>query len=71
VHRHPNYLADNLRINHNNVPVHSGLKNQPMVIILYDLKVSIKQSDQPGEHNTCTVVKISLVIGLDDIMDAV
>jgi hypothetical protein len=41
-----------------------------MVIILHDHKVSIKQSDQPGEHNTGTIVKISPVIGLDDIMDA-
>jgi hypothetical protein len=52
------------------VPINSGLKNQPMVIILHDHKVSIKQSDQPGEHNTGTIVKISPVIGLDDIMDA-
>jgi hypothetical protein len=53
------------------MPIHSGLKNHPTVIILKDLEIGIKQSDQPGEHNTSPVVKISLVVGLDDIVDAV
>jgi len=69
--RHPNDLTDDLRINSDNMPIHSGLKNHLPVIILNNLKIGIKQSDQPGEHNTSAVVKISLVVGLDDIVDAV
>jgi hypothetical protein len=53
------------------MPIHSGLKNHPAVIILNNLEIGIKQSDQPGEHNTGAVVKISIVVGLDDIMNAV
>jgi hypothetical protein len=41
-HGYPNDMADNLRINHNNMPVHRGLKNQPAVIIFHDLEIGIK-----------------------------
>jgi hypothetical protein len=53
------------------MPIHSGLKNHPAVVILNNLEIGIKQPNQPGEHNTGVVVKISLVVGLDDIMDDV
>jgi hypothetical protein len=53
------------------MPIHKGLKNQPAVIILNNLELSIKHSDQPGEHNIGAVVKISPMVGLDDIVDAV
>jgi len=53
------------------MPIHSGLKYHPAIIILNNLEIGIKQSDQPGEHHTGTVVKISPVVGLDDIVDAI
>jgi hypothetical protein len=69
--QYPNDLADNMRINRNDVAVHRGLKNQPTVIILHDLKICIKQPDQPGKYNAGTIVKISQVVGLDDLVNAV
>jgi hypothetical protein len=53
------------------MPIHSELKNHHAVIILNNLEIGIKQSDQPSEYNTGVVVKISPVVGLDDIVDAV
>jgi hypothetical protein len=35
--RNPNDLTDDMRINHNDVTIHRGLKNQPTIIILHDL----------------------------------
>jgi hypothetical protein len=69
--RNPNDLTDDMRINRNDVIVHRGLKNQPTVIILHDLKICIKQADQSGENYTGTVVEVTPVVGLDDIMNAV
>jgi len=60
-----------MRINHNNMTVHRGLKNQSTVIILHDLKIGIKQADKSGKDYTDTVIEVALVISLDDIMDAV
>jgi hypothetical protein len=70
-HRHPDELTDDMRINSDNMSVHRGLKNQPPVIILNNLEISIKQSNQPSEHNACTVVKISPVVVLDNLVDNV
>jgi hypothetical protein len=41
-HRHPNELTDDLRINSDNMSFHRGLKNQPALIILNNLEISIK-----------------------------
>jgi len=41
-HRHPNELTDDLRINSDNMPFYKGLKNHHAVIILNNLKISIK-----------------------------
>jgi len=68
-HRHPDELTDDLRINSDTF--HGGLKNHPGVIILNNLEISITQSDQPGEYNTGTVVKISPVVSLDNLVDTV
>jgi hypothetical protein len=40
--RYRNDLANNMRINHNNMTIHRGLKNQPAVIILHNFKIGIK-----------------------------
>jgi hypothetical protein len=53
------------------MPSNSGLKHQPMVIILYHLKVGIEQSDQPDVHNIGTGVQISPMISLDSVMDTI
>jgi hypothetical protein len=70
-HRYPNDLVDDIRINCNDVTIHRGLKNQPMVIILHDLKIGIKKADQSGEEYTSIIVEVAPVIGLDDIMNDV
>jgi len=41
-HMHPDDLTDDLRINNDNMPIHRGLKNQLVVIILNNLEISIK-----------------------------
>jgi hypothetical protein len=41
-HMHPDELTDELRINSDNLPFHRGLKNHATVIILNNLKISIK-----------------------------
>jgi hypothetical protein len=38
-------LTDDLGINSDSMPSNSGLKHQPVVIILYHLKVGIEQPD--------------------------
>lgn len=60
-HRHPNNLADDLMINHNNMPCNRRLYDNHIVIILY----------QSGEHNVGTVVEVAPVIGLDNLMDII
>jgi hypothetical protein len=42
--------------------IHRGLKNQPTVIIVYDLKICIKQVDQSSEDDTGTIVEVAPVI---------
>jgi hypothetical protein len=54
--------TDGLRINLNGVPLNSGLKYDPTVIILNDLQVPIKLTDKPRIHRTCTSREISPVI---------
>jgi len=39
---HSNDLADNLRINHNNMPDNGKLYDNAIVIILHDLKIGLK-----------------------------
>jgi hypothetical protein len=70
-HRNPNEMTDDLRINSDNMSFYRGLKNHLAVIILNNLEISIKQFDQPSEHNTSTVVKISPMVGLDNIVDTI
>jgi len=55
---HPDDLADYLRINHDNMPCNAGLLNNAIVIILHYL-------------NAGAVVEVSLVIGLDNLMDTI
>jgi len=40
--RHPYELTDDLGINSDSMPIHSGLKHHPAVIILNHLEVGIK-----------------------------
>jgi hypothetical protein len=70
-HGHLNNLADDFRINHNNIPCNRKLSDNPIFIILHHLKMSIKFSDQSGEHNASVVVEVALVIGLDNLMDII
>jgi hypothetical protein len=62
-HRHPNNLADDLMINHKNMPCNRRLYDNHIVIILHHLKMSIKFSNQSGEHNASAVVEVAPVIG--------
>jgi len=64
-------LTDDLGINSDNMPANSGLKHQPMVIVLHHHEVGIEKSNQPGVHNTGATVKISLMICLDSVMDTI
>jgi hypothetical protein len=43
--RYPDKLADDLEINSDYVSVNSGLQYRPMLIILSNLQVCIKESD--------------------------
>jgi hypothetical protein len=40
--RHPDELTDDLGINSDSMPIHNGLKDHPMVIILNNLEIGIK-----------------------------
>jgi hypothetical protein len=70
-HRHPDDLADDLRINHDNMPCKGGLKNNAIIIILHNLEIGIELPDQPREPNAGVVVEVSPVIGLDDLMNTI
>jgi len=64
-HKNPDDGTDNLRVNLNDVPLNSSLKNNPTIIFLNYLQVPIKITHQPGIHQTCTIVQIFPMICLD------
>jgi hypothetical protein len=70
-HRHPNELADDLRINNDNVPCKGGLKNHPSVITLNYLEMSTKLSNQPGKNNAGVVVEIATSICLNNLTNII
>jgi hypothetical protein len=70
-HRYPNDLADDMWINQDNMPHNGRLKDNAIVIILHHLYMCIEFRDQPSEHNAGAVVEVALVIGLDDLIDAI
>jgi hypothetical protein len=65
--RNSNDLAVDLGINSDNMPKNSGMKHQPVVIVLHHLEIGIEKSNQPGVHHTSTAVKIPPMIGLDSV----
>jgi hypothetical protein len=67
-HRYTKNPTDDLRINLENLPLNSGLKYNATIIILNHLQVPIEFSHQLGKHNASTVVDVSLVIGLNNII---
>jgi hypothetical protein len=69
--RNSNELTDDLGINSDSMPKSSGLKHQPVVIVLHHLEVGIEKSNQPGVHYTGAAVKIPPMIGLDSVMDTI
>jgi hypothetical protein len=64
-------LADDLGINSVYVSVNSGLQYRPTLIILSNLQVCIKESDQSGEDDACTGIEVGPLIMLDSLMDTV
>jgi hypothetical protein len=58
-------------INQYNMPLNSRLKDNPIVLILHNLQMSVEFSDQLGENDTGTVVEITAVICLDNLTDNV
>jgi hypothetical protein len=69
--RNSSELTNDLGINSDSMPSNSGLKHQPMVIILNHLEVGIEQSDQPSVNNTGAAVKISPMISLNGVIDTI
>jgi hypothetical protein len=69
--RNSNELTDDMGINSDKMPSHSGLKHHPSIIILDHLKVGIEKFDQPGIDNTCAAVKIPQMISLDSVKNAI
>jgi len=53
------------------VSVNSGLQYRPTLIILSNLQVRIKESDQPGEDDAGTGIEVGQLIMLDSLMDTV
>jgi hypothetical protein len=64
-------VTDDLGINSDDVPVNNGLQYHPTIIILRHLKVGIEESDQPGENNAGTGVKVSPVVSLDSLINTI
>jgi hypothetical protein len=58
-HGYINDLVDDHRINHDDMPHNSRLKDNAIVLILHYLYMSIKLSDQPSEHNVGAVVGVA------------
>jgi hypothetical protein len=68
-HRYTNNPVDDLWINLNHMPFNSRLKDNATVLILHNLQICIELSDQPGEHDACTIVEVAPVICLNDVID--
>jgi hypothetical protein len=64
-------VADDLRINSNDVPINSGLQYHPTIIILSHFQVGIEETDQPGEDDAGTGVEVSLVVSLDSLINTI
>jgi hypothetical protein len=58
-------------INSDYVSVNSGLQYRPTLIILINLQVCIKESDQLGEDDAGTGIEVGPLIMLDSLMDTV
>jgi hypothetical protein len=56
-----------VRINLKQVALNISLKNDPMVLILNHLQVTVKLSHQPGVNCASTDVKIAPMVVPDDI----
>jgi hypothetical protein len=61
--------ADDLWINLNHMPLNRRLKDNATVVILHNLQMSVEFSDQLGEHDASTIVKVSPIICLNDLID--
>jgi hypothetical protein len=68
-HWYTNNPADDLWINLRHMPLYNRLKENATVLILHNLQMRIELSDQPGEHNTSTIVEVASVICLNDVID--
>jgi hypothetical protein len=55
-------VADDLRINSDEMACNGGLKYYSMIIILHHLQVGVEQLDQSGVHHTSTSVEISSML---------
>jgi len=51
------------------VSVNGGLQYRPTLIILSNLQVCIKESDQPGQDDAGTGIEVGPLIMLDSLMD--
>jgi hypothetical protein len=69
--RHSDEVTNDLGINSDDMATNSGLKYQPLVIVLHHLYVGIEKSDKPGVDNTGTGVKIPPMISLDSVMNTI
>jgi hypothetical protein len=64
-------VADDLRINSNQMASNGGLKHHSVIIILHHFQVGVEELDQAGVHRTSTAMEISLIVRLDNAKNIV
>jgi len=69
--RNINDITNNLRINLNDVPLNWSLKDDPKVLILNHLQISIELSHQPGINYASTFIQIAPMIVHDDLSNEI
>jgi hypothetical protein len=59
-------VADDLRINRDEMAYNRGLKHHSTIIILHHFQVGVEEFDQSSVHHTRTTMEISPILRLDD-----